>query len=196
MKTPKWICKICKQPLTRKWNAKRHCDIKHEGLSESIILLSEYLKMTNSIEPIKILNPAVYNNINQISHQEKLSFKGESIISNVQPNWKSIHDENDDFNQKEVLLTNTLDKIAPKYEEIRNLLSHIPESNRRQMLGNIISLAIFDDNPLRFINKKIKDLRKNKLHNLMLEDASFFLGMNIQLTKEYLKIGLKEDSKD
>lgn len=67
--------------------------------------------MTNSIEHIKILNPNVYNNINQIPHQEKLFFKGESRISNVQPNWKSIHDENDDFNQEEVLLSNTLDKI-------------------------------------------------------------------------------------
>ena len=152
--------------------------------------------MTNPIEHIKILNPNVYDNINQIPHQEKPFFKGKSIISNVQPHWKSIHDENDDINQKDVLLSNTLDKIAPKYEEIRNLLSHIPESNRRQMLGNIISLAIYDDNPLRFINKQIKDLRKNKLHNLMLEDASLFLGMNIQLTKEYLKMGLKEDSKD
>jgi hypothetical protein len=153
--------------------------------------------MINSIDHIKILNHNhnVYDNINQISLQEKLFFKGESIISKVQPNWKSLHDENDDDFQKEVLLSNTLDKIAPKYEEISNLLSHIPESDRRQMLGNIISLAIYDDNPLRFINKKIKDLRKNKLHNLMLKDISFFLGMNIQLTKEYLKIGLKEDSK-
>ena len=41
--------------------------------------------MTNSIEHIKILNPNVYNNINQIPHQEKLFFKGESRISNVQP---------------------------------------------------------------------------------------------------------------
>ena len=46
MKTPKWICKECKQPLTRKWNAKRHCNTKHNGMFESIISFSEYLMTT------------------------------------------------------------------------------------------------------------------------------------------------------
>ena len=46
-RTPKWICNICKQTLTRKWNAKRHCSKKkHDGLFDSIISFREYLLTT------------------------------------------------------------------------------------------------------------------------------------------------------
>jgi hypothetical protein len=47
----------------------------------------------------------------------------------------------DDFTKREILLSNMLDKIAPKYEDIRNLLSHIPEPNKTRILGGIISSA-------------------------------------------------------
>lgn len=33
-------------------------------------------------------------------------------------------------------------ELAPKYEEIKNLLSPMPEPKRRAILGNIVSLAI------------------------------------------------------
>ena len=60
----------------------------------------------------------------------------------------------------------------------------------------IISRALFSDNPIRFINKQLKDLRKAKFYNKMLDDASVFLGFNKQTTKECLKMGLKEDAID
>ena len=40
---------------------------------------------------------------------------------------------------------------------------------------------------------QLKDWRTAKFYNRMLDDASVFLGINKQLTKEYLKMGLKED---
>ena len=84
------------------------------------------------------------------------------------------------------MLTDTLDKIAPKYEEIGNLLSHVPEPKKTQMLGNIISRAVCDDSPIGYINKQLKDYRKAKFYNKMLDDASVFLGFDKQSTKEYL----------
>ena len=95
-----------------------------------------------------------------------------------------------------MLLSNILDKIAPKYEEIENLLSHIPEPKKTQILGGIISRAFYADNPIGFINNQLKDLRKAKFYNRMLDDASVFLGFDKQSTKEYLKMGLKEDAMD
>ena len=94
------------------------------------------------------------------------------------------------------MLSNTLDKISPQYEEIGNLLSHVPEPKKTQILGSIISRALYADDPIRFINKELKDWRKAKFYNRMLYDASVFLNFNIQSTKEYLKIGLKEDEMD
>jgi hypothetical protein len=52
------------------------------------------------------------------------------------------------------------------------------------------------DNPIKFITSQLKDLRKAKFYNKMLDDASVFLGFNKQSTKEYLKMKLKEDAMD
>ncbi len=102
----------------------------------------------------------------------------------------------DDFRKKEILLSNTLDKIAPKYEEIENLLSHLPEPKKSWVLGSIISRALYDDYPIRFINNELKNFRKAKFYNKMLDDASVFLGLNKVSTQEYLKMGLKEEAMD
>ena len=95
--------------------------------------------------------------------------------------------------KREAMLSNTLDQIAPKYEEMGNLLSHIPEPKKSQILGGIISRAIYADDPIVFINKQLKNWRKAKFYNRMLDNVSLFLGYDKQLTKEYLKRGLKED---
>ena len=194
MKTPKWICNICKQTLTRKWNAKRHCNIKHDGLFDSIMSFREYLLTTT-----KDSNPngSFYShNVNELPYQKRLFFQDKSTNFNLHPHLSSTSDPIDDFTKKEIMLSNTLDKIAPKYEEIGNLLSHVPEPKKTQILGSIISRALYADNPIRFINKQLKDWRKAKFYNKMINDASVFLDCNKQSTKEYLKMGLKEDAID
>ena len=100
----------------------------------------------------------------------------------------------DDFKKREMMLSNILEKISPQYEEIGNLLSHVPEPKKRQILGGIISRAFYADDPIRFINKELKDWRKAKFNNKMLDDASAFLCIDKQSTKKYLKMGLKEDA--
>ncbi|MGI0050632.1 MAG: hypothetical protein ACRD8K_02745 [Nitrososphaeraceae archaeon] len=208
MKIPKWICNICKQTLTRKWNAKRHCDNKHYSLYDSIIPFREYLVTTSNISPI--LPPhhndyqyKINNNSNQLPFQENLlSYQDKSTtIPKISSYWqRSIPQQEDmiadDFTKREELLSNTLDRIAPKYEEIKNLLSHLPEPTKTQMVGGLLSNAIASDNPIRFINKQLKVIRKAKFYNNMLEDASVFLGSDKRTTKEYLKMRLKEDSLD
>ena len=100
----------------------------------------------------------------------------------------------DDFKKREMMLSNILEKISPQYEEIGNLLSHVPEPKKRQILGGIISRAFYADDPIRFINKQLKDWRKAKFNNKMLDDASAFLCIDKQSTKKYFKMGLKEDA--
>ena len=41
------------------------------------------------------------------------------------------------------MLSNTLDKIAPQYEQIGNLLSHIPDPQKTKILGGIIIRALY-----------------------------------------------------
>jgi len=195
LKTPKWICNICKQTLTRKWNAKRHCSTKHDGLFDSIISFREYLLTTTTTDSNP--NESFYlHNVNELPYQKRLFFRDKSTNFNLHPHLSSTPDPLDDFTKREMMLTDILDKIAPKYEEIGNLLSHVPEPKKTQILGGIISRALYDDNPIRFINKQLKDLRKAKFYNKMLYDASVFLGFNKQATIEHLKMGLKEDAMD
>ena len=191
MKTPKWICSICKQTLTRKWNAKRHCNTKHDGLFDSIISFREYLlTTTTNSNP----NESFYFNVNELPYQKRLFFRDKSTNFNLHPHLSSTPDPIDDFTKREMMLTDILDKIAPQYEQIGNILSHVPEPQKTQILGSIISRALVSDNPVIFINKQLKDWRKAKFYNKMLDDASVFLGFNKQLTKEYFKMGLKEDA--
>jgi hypothetical protein len=191
MKYPKWICNKCKQTLTRKWNAKRHCNTKHDGIFESIISFNEYLMTITDSNP----NRNLYShNINEIPYPKHLFFQDKTTIHSLRSHVRSTPEPLDDFTKKEMLLSNTLDKIAPKYEEMGNLLSHIPELKRTQILGGFISRALYTNDPIAFINKQLKDMRKAKFYNRMLYDASIFLGFDKQSTKEYLKMGLKEDS--
>jgi len=83
-------------------------------------------------------------------------------------------------------------EIAPKYEEIENLLSHMPEPSRRVILGCIVSLAIESYNPVAFINTHLKIWRNATVCSKMISNASVFLGLNEQLTKEHLKRLIKK----
>jgi hypothetical protein len=70
----------------------------------------------------------------------------------INPNLLSTQTPKDDYAKLEMLLSNILINLAPKYEEIAHLLSHTPEPNKTQILGGIVSRAVYDDNPVRFIN--------------------------------------------
>jgi hypothetical protein len=85
-----------------------------------------------------------------------------------------------------------MDELAPKYEELENLLSYMPEPKRRGILGGIVSRAIYSDNPVAFINTQLKKWRNATVGNRMISNSSVFLGYNEQLTKEYLKMGIKK----
>jgi hypothetical protein len=115
-----------------------------------------------------------------------------SLKPTIDPNLLSTQTTKDDSTKLEMLLSNILIDLAPKYEEIENHLSHTPEPNKTQILGGIVSGAVYDDNPIRFINNKLKKLRKTMLYNKMLDAASVFLSSDRQSTKEYLKKGIRD----
>ena len=80
-------------------------------------------------------NQDVYSyNKNHLPHKENLFFQDNStLIPNIDPNLLSTQTTKDDFTKLEMLLSNILINIAPKYEEIENLLSHISEPNKTQI---------------------------------------------------------------
>ena len=76
-------------------------------------------------------------------------------------------------------------------KKLKIFYHNISEPNKTQILGGIVSRAVYDDNPFGYINNKLKELRKTMFYNKMLDAASVFLGSDKQSTKEHLKKGIK-----
>lgn len=186
MKIPKWICIQCEQTFTRRWNAFRHCNNKHGTILDSVIQFREYL--TNKTNSQSLLIPNNASDFNQLSYQQNRNFQAKRI----NPHTDTISNTIDNYTSPEKLVYNTMIELAPKYEEIENLLSHMPEPKRRAILGSIVSLSIGSYNPVAFMNTQLKIWRNATVCNRMLSNASVFLGFNEQFTKEYLKMGIKK----
>ena len=78
----------------------------------------------------------------------------------------------------EILLNYKLDEIAPQYQQLENLLSHVPQPNRAFILGPILNMALASENPIAFINNQLDEFRRAKTRNRMLDDISASLGLN------------------
>ncbi len=150
------------------------------------------MTQTNTYPIFPNQNDYLYNN-NYLPYQENLIFQNKlTTIPSIDTTLRSIHNTKEDYKKGEILLLNILNKIAPKYEEIENLLSNALEPDKTQMLGNIISRALCDDNPIRNINNSLKELRKRTFYNKILDVASVSFGLDRESTKKKLINGLKE----
>jgi len=194
MKTPKWICEKCQQTFTRRWNADRHYNNKHDGTLYSVILFREYLASKGNNKFLRL--PDKYSeNANQIPDPKNLSFQGKTNPL-LEPQFESSIDPIEDYLDKEILLANKLDKVAPQYQQLENLLSHIPEPNRRSILGSILTRALNSESSVAFIHNQLEGFRRAKTRNRMLDDISASLSLNKNMTKQFLKMGLKSKSKN
>ena len=186
MKIPKWICIKCEQTFTRKWNAFRHCDNKHGAIFESVIHFREYLMNRPNFQSSLIPNNTL--NFNQLPYQQNRNFQDKRI----NPHTDTLSNPIDDYTSDEKLLYNTMNELAPMYEELENLLSNMPEPNRVGILGGIVSQAIYSNNPVVFMKTQLKAWRNATVCNRMINNSSVFLGCNKQLTKHHLKMGIKK----
>jgi hypothetical protein len=60
----------------------------------------------------------------------------------ITPHTYAIPNPIDDYISDEKLLYNTMNEIAPVYEELENLLLNVPEPNKLGILEIIVSQAI------------------------------------------------------
>lgn len=189
MKTPKWICEKCQQTFSRRWNADRHYNNKHDGMIYSVILFREYLASKGNSKLLRL--PDKYSeNAKQIPYAKNLFFQAKTNPL-LEPQFKSSMDPIEDYLDKEILLDDKLHEVAPQYQQLENLLSHIPEPNRRSILGSILTRALNSESPVAFIHNQLERFRWAKTRNRMLDDISASLGFNKNITKEFLKMGLK-----
>ena len=109
----------------------------------------------------------------------------------LQTKFKLPFDPLEFYLDKEILLYHKLDELGPKYQQLENLLSHLPHPNRTSLVGSILNSALNSENPSSFINNQVEEFRRAKIRNRMLDDISASFGFNKNITKEFLKMGLK-----
>ncbi len=176
MKTPKWICSKCNQPFTRRWNANRHCNIKHSGRIENIISFTQHLVNSTNLQHDVRLDSAYQNN-NPLLDAKTQLYNDKSIpINYPQSNIlnNSLYDAN--TNESKLLSYELLDQLAPAHEEMHRILDFIPEDNRKQIIGSILNTAIGSNNPYDYMQDMLHTLRKNKRYVAMLNDLSSVYG--------------------
>jgi hypothetical protein len=64
------------------------------------------------------------------------------------------------------------------------------------ILGSILNITLNSENPIAFINNQLEGFRKAKPSNRMLYNISLLYGLYKNITKEFLKLGLKPKSRN
>ena len=91
---------------------------------DSVIQFREYL--TNRPNSQLSFTPNNALNFNQLPYQQNWNFQDKCI----NPHTDTISNPIDDYTSNEKLLYNAMNELTPKYEELENLLSPMPEPNR------------------------------------------------------------------
>jgi hypothetical protein len=185
LKNPKWFCSKCRQPFTRRWNANRHCNNKHSGYVDLIISFTDYV--INRQESKHHSNNFSKENNNYRRNYEKNQVFFDTPISTNNLPFNYNTDELENYIDQELLLYEVLGPLAPKYEELRRILDHVPEPSKNLLLGHALSSAINSDNPVETMQKKVIEYRKSKNTIMMLNDLTKVYGGNKEFTKQLLK---------
>jgi hypothetical protein len=93
----------------------------------------------------------------------------------VSNNYTSLLDEE----VQDSLLTDTLERFAPKMEELDRLLSpQYTIENRERIQGEVIFKAMSSPNPSRYMDQSLKDFRRGITSGKMIHYASRYLGVH------------------
>jgi hypothetical protein len=197
MRTPKYICVKCKYPFTRKWNANRHCNIKHFGKIENIISFTDY--MMNHKDSSFILNYLYEDNNNNNGHHainvknhllsDNSSFLNKNLPSNTLDPFEEVIDH------KLASSLELLDQLATKYEEMQQLLESLAEPYRQTFIQIALLSAITSDHPVETMHKKLLEYRKSKTIIMMLKDIASIYGQDNEYIKEFLKLKFIQNGK-
>jgi hypothetical protein len=158
---------------------------------DCVILFTEYLVNTGNTKFLRLPDKYSDENTYQIPYQQN-PLSQEKTNPMPQPLFKtSLFDPVEDDDDKVILLYSKLDKLAPQYQQLENLLSHLSQPKRAFLLGPILNMALDSENPIAFMNNQLDEFRRSKIRNRMLDDLSAYLGLDNNTIKEQLKRELK-----
>jgi hypothetical protein len=185
MKIPKWICSKCNQPFTRRWNANRHCNIKHFGRIENITSFTEYVMNSPNLHYNVRLDSFSQNNNHLLNVKTRLN--NEKSIDMNYPQSNTLNNFLYDATGSKLLSYELLDQLGPAYEEMHRILDGVPEDIKKRIISSALFQAISSNNPRDSIQNQANSIRKNKNRVMMIDDLSLMYGPNKKYAKELLK---------
>jgi hypothetical protein len=154
----RYVCSACMKDFTRMWNATRHKINQHQGLTEIIPLGESLLRQRNHLN---LLSPRLSR-----SRHEQLTISGSNTIS-------------EDEDPGEILLNDTLSKLAPKVEELDQLLSRDYSADLIQKFeGSIIMKALSSPDPVKNFNETVISIRRGVRSGKVIKQAALYLGVS------------------
>jgi hypothetical protein len=185
MKIPKWFCSKCNQPFTRRWNANRHCNIKHSGRIENITSFIEHVMNSPNLQYNIRLDSFSQNN-SQLLNVKTLLYNNKSNNTNYSQS-NTLNNSLYDANGSKLISYELLDELGPAYEEMQRVLDGIPQDIKKTILSSALFRSISSNNPSDFIQNQLNSLRKNKNRVMKIDDLSLVYGPNKKYAKEMLK---------
>jgi hypothetical protein len=195
-----YICSFCSKKFSRKWNAKRHNNDIHKGLSsidyrlkKGIITLNKpSSKITRDYATITKVKQFDRNFENK-KYPYSLSLSPFRSFNNNQfkkKSYKSIFYM--DEQEKEDYLYRKLEQMSVPFEKLEKLFVEapyliMPLNNIQGVLSNIVITALGKPDPVIYIQNKLALYTRLYCSNKLISCVARNMNMDVTTAKEYLK---------
>ena len=195
MNKPSYVCSKCKRAFRRRWNAQRHTDTVHKGLSD-IKFKHKQGNSANAINKPDRYHPSFaaastpwkYRQMHQHNSKDSSFAPFNNSGSPLKKPNKSVVTM--DEGEKEDFLNNTLEKMAISIERLEKLFFEklcIPRKNIENMLSHIIIAALAMPDPVKFIQDKFTYYNRQYYSAKMIKYVAKSYEMDYFAATEYLK---------
>ncbi len=189
-----YVCSKCKRSFRRRWNAQRHNDTIHKGLSNICLKhrpgnsANALKNKTDRYHPSFAATPKSwkYGQIHRTNAKD-FSYKPFNSLFLKKSN-KSV--ETMDEGEKEDFLNNTLEKMAIPIERLEKLFLEklcIPPKKVENILSHIITVALGMPDPIRFIQDKFTYYNRQYCSAKIINHVAKFCNGDYFAANEYLK---------
>jgi hypothetical protein len=197
MNKPTYGCSNCPRAFRRRWNAQRHNDTVHRGLSNVIIINHEQQNKVNVLKNQSGYHPsfAAATKSQKFKYVRRNNangppFKPFNDGSPLKKSNKAVRPV--DYGEKEDFFYNTLEKMATPVEKLEKLFfekiyPHEPRENTQNMISNIVIASLADPDPIRYIQDKLAYHNRQYYAAKVIAYVAKYCGGDTFVATEYLR---------
>jgi hypothetical protein len=202
MNKPPYVCSTCSRAFTRSWNAQRHIDSIHKGLSN----INIKYKSGKTIDALKN-QPGFNPSFGPASNSKGLKYLNQKYANDSA--FRSYNNGGSplkkwnrpvmpmDEGQKEDLLYNTLEKMGVPFEKLEKLFFEKPyllqpSEDVEKKLSFVIITALENPNPVKVIQDNLDHYNRQYHGNKMISYVAKNGRCSTFTATEYLKSKLED----